>query len=282
MKKVLTMAGGIAVCLLFGGVSAWCQEAVSVPAADAPKVAGIVQAPPVEEHPLTPVIRWAERERPMLAAIRDYTALMDKQENIGGEVQEAQVMEIKVRHEPFSVYIKFRYPQRLNGQQAIFVKGKNNDKLIAHGVGIQRIAGTQKLDPHGFLAMQGNKYPITEMGILNLVDKLLEVGHKDIKFGECEVAYHENVKFGTGDSARECTVIQVKHPVQRPYFTFYEARIFVDKELNLPIRYESYDWPRRTGETPKLIEAYTYRNLKINVGLTDADFDQTNPAYAFP
>jgi len=281
MRKVLIVAGGVAVCLLFSGVSAWCQPA-SPSTAEAPRVANIVQAPPVEEHPLIPVIRWAERERPKIAAIRDYTALMDKQENIGGDVQEAQVMEIKVRHEPFSVYIKFGYPPHLVGQQAIFVKGKNDNKLIAHGVGVQRVAGTQKLDPNGFFAMKGNKYPITEMGILNLVDKLLEVGYKDSKFGECEVTYHENVKFGTGDTARECTVIQVRHPVPRPHFMFYVARIFVDKELNLPIRYESYDWPRRAGETPKLIEAYTYRKLNINVGLTDADFDHTNPVYAFP
>jgi len=56
----------------------------------------------------------------------------------------------------------------------------------------------------------------------------------------------------------------------------------VDKALNLPIRYESYDWPRKEGETPKLIEAYTYLNLQLNVGLTDADFDYTNPTYNYP
>ena len=284
MKKILSIAGGVAVCLLLSDVSALCQVATPAPAAatEAPMVASAVQVPPVEAHPLMPVIRWAERERPNIAAIRDYTARMQKQENIGGNVQEAQVMDVKVRHEPFSVYIRFLYPQRLTGQQAIFVRGQNDDKLIAHGVGFQKIAGTQRLDPEGFFAMQGNKYPITEMGILNLVDKLLEVAYKDIKFGECEVTYFEDVRFGTGDSARMCTVIQVIHPVRRPHFMFHIARIFVDKELNLPIRYESYDWPRKAGETPQLIEAYTYMNLRLNVGLTDADFDHTNPAYAFP
>jgi hypothetical protein len=282
MKKMLITAGSVAVCLLLSGVSALCQETALVPETEAFKVASAVQMPGISEHPLLPVTKWAERERPAIAAIKDYTAVMQKQENIGGNVQEAQVMEIKVRHEPFSVYIKFRYPQNLNGQQAIFVKGKNDDKLIAHGVGLKRIAGTQRLDPNGLFAMEGNKYPITEMGILNLVDKLLEVGYKDIKFSECTVTYTEGVKIGGKDSARECTLIQVVHPEPRPHFMFYIARIYVDKELNLPIRYESYDWPRKAGETPKLIEAYTYLNLKLNVGLTDADFDQKNPAYAFP
>jgi len=281
MKKRLTTVGGIAVYLLSSGVLAFCQEPAATSAAEAPKVASVVQAP-ATEHPLIPVLHWAERERAAIVAIKDYTAIMQKQENIGGDVQEAQVMEVKVRHEPFSVYIKFVYPRRLLGQQAIFVKGQNNNKLIAHGVGFQRVAGTQHLDPEGFFAMQGNKYPITEIGILNLVDKLLEVGQRDIKFGECDVRYFEDVKVGSGDTARVCTEIRVTHPVRRPHFMFHVARIFVDKELNLPIRYESYDWPRREGETPQLIEVYTYRDLKINVGLTDADFDHKNAAYAFP
>ena len=131
--------------------------------------------------------------------------------------------------------------------------------------------------------MAGHKYPITEMGILNLLDKLLEVGQKDSKFDECTVTYTEGVKlFKDTPSMRECTMIEVNHPVPRAHFMFHIARIFVDNELNLPIRYESYEWPRKEGEPTKLIEAYVYRDLKINVGLTDADFDHTNPTYAFP
>ena len=225
-----------------------------------------------------PVIRWAERERPNIAAIRDYTALMQKQENIDGTVREVQTMEVKVRHEPFSVYIKFLHPRNLSGQQAIFVRGQNDDKLVAHGVGFQRVFGTQKLDPTSFFAMQGNKYPITEMGILNLVDKLLEVGHRDVNQPNCVVNWYTGVTWAD----RECTVIEVTHPVRSRGLIFHVARIFVDNELNLPIRYESYDWPARPGEQMQLIELYAYRNLKLNVGLTDEDFNYRNPAFNFP
>ena len=283
MKKMFTMlAGGIAACVLFSGVSALCQTA-SAPASEAPRVAGNVPVvAAVAEHPLMPVLRWAESERPNIAAVKDYTAVLTKQENINGQVQGAQVMEIKIRHEPFSVYTKLRFPQDISGQQAIYVKGRNDDKVLAHGVGIQRPLGTLRLDPEGPIIMRNQKYPITDIGILNLIDKLLEVGREDVKFGECDVTYHEGVKLGTGPSARECTMIQVVHPVPRQNFRFHIARIYVDKELNLPIRYESYDWPRREGETPMLLEVYTYTNLKLNVGLTDADFDHKNPAYNFP
>jgi hypothetical protein len=59
------------------------------------------------------------------------------------------------------------------------------------------------------------------------------------------------------------------------------ARIYVDDELQLPIRFEAYDWPTQQGAEPQLIEEYTYMNLKVNQGFTDADFDVHNPAYAF-
>ena len=51
--------------------------------------------------------------------------------------------------------------------------------------------------------------------------------------------------------------------------------------MNFPIRYEAYDWPKVAGGPPELIEAYTYVNMRLNVGLTDADFDIHNPAYRF-
>ena len=52
-------------------------------------------------------------------------------------------------------------------------------------------------------------------------------------------------------------------------------------QLHLPIRYEAYDWPAQAGDAPVLLEEYTYMNLQINQGFTDADFDVHNPNYHF-
>ena len=99
----------------------------------------------------------------------------------------------------------------------------------------------------------------------------------DIKRGECKVTYFDGAKVAD----RSCRCLQVVHPVRRDYFRYHRARIFVDDELNLPIRYASFDWPVRPGADPPLIEEYSYLNLRLNVGLTDRDFEQTNPAYNF-
>ena len=158
------------------------------------------------------------------------------------------------------------------------MKGKNDGKMFARGARMQgALFGTVSIAPDGFLAMRGQHYPLTDIGICNLVRRLIEVGENDMKFDECEVKYYENAKI----NGRPCTCIQVVHPKPRKEFMFHIARIFIDKELNIPIRYAAYNWPKEKGAKPPVIEEYTYLNLKANNSFTDADFDTQNPNYGF-
>lgn len=221
------------------------------------------------EHPLMPALRWAHSGVGAIEKLHDYSATLVKRERVNGKVGEPEYMFVKIRHKPFSVYIYFLAPKAFKGREVIYVEGRNNGKLLAHATGLQRRLGTLELAPDGFIAMRGNRYPLTEIGILNMVRRLVEVGEQDIKYGECEVKFFKGAKIND----RVCTCIQVVHPVPRRNFLFHLARIFVDDALNMPIRYESYDWPEKPGGPPRLIEEYTYLNLKLNNGFTDADFD---------
>ena len=80
---------------------------------------------------------------------------------------------------------------------------------------------------------------------------------------------------------RPCTMVESTHPTRSPEFLFHSVKVFIDRELGLPIRFEAYDWPAKAGVAPELVEEYTYRDLRLNVGLSDADFDPANPAYSF-
>ena len=124
--------------------------------------------------------------------------------------------------------------------------------------------------------MMGQRYPITDIGIENLCVKLLERGNRDRHTGPCHVTLTE-----ANINQRPATRIEVLHPKKRPGLDFHVARIFVDKEYQVPVRYEAYDWPRNGRQLSErdLIEEYTYIRLKFNVGLTDADFDPENPKY---
>ena len=80
---------------------------------------------------------------------------------------------------------------------------------------------------------------------------------------------------------RPCTVLEVTHHVPRPYFDFHVAEIFIDDKLNIPVRYAAYSWPTQDGGEKELLEEYTYRDIKINLNMTNADFDAKNTKYNF-
>ena len=214
--------------------------------------------------------------------VHDYSATLVKRERVGGRLNEYEYLFVKIRQNPFSVYMYFLGPPNLKGREVIYVHGRNNGNLWAHTTGVQdTLVGTVSLKPDGMIAMQGQRYPLPEIGLVNLMRRLIEVAEKDVKYGECEVKFFPGAKINN----RVCTCIQATHPVPRRNFLFHLARIFVDDELNVPIRYESYDWPKEPGAAldpvKDLLEEYTYINLKINQGFTDADFDIHNANYRF-
>jgi hypothetical protein len=172
----------------------------------------------------------------------------------------------------------FLGPEDIKGRECIYVDGANDGKLLAHEEqGFKARFGTVALLPNSFLAMKGQRYPITMTGIEVMVKRLIEVAEKDSKYGECDVKFFQGAKI----NGRVCTCIQVTHPVPRRQFEFHLARVFIDDELQVPARYEAYGWPKQPGGPPDLLEEYTYINMKLNNGFTDVDFDKHNPTYKF-
>ncbi len=96
---------------------------------------------------------------------------MIKQERIGDELQPEQKVFLKVRHKPFSAYMYFLSPADVKGQEAMYVAGANDGKMWGHAAPgfTNSLVGTVSLKPDGMLAMRGQRYPITEVGIKNLV-----------------------------------------------------------------------------------------------------------------
>ncbi len=243
--------------------------------------------PPAAPHALDEAMKLA---RTCVAEIKehvvDYTATIVKRERIGDKLGDEQYLFAKIRNRkekdgklvtPFAVYMRFLKPDSLRGREVIWVEDKYDGKLVAHETGLLGVL-TVHLDPKGTIAMMGQRYPITKIGIQNLVEELIIKGEGQRKYGECDVRFFRNTKI----NKRKCTMIQVMHPHRRDHFDFYRARIFIDDELNLPIRYAAWSWPETPGGDPVLLEEYTYLNLKLNVGLTDRDFDPGNSAYHFP
>lgn len=223
------------------------------------------------EHPLMPCLRLAKQALvDMDQQVRDYSSTFVKVERIGGTLGDPQKLELRVRQQPFSVYMKFITPTP--GQEALYVENQNGNKLVAMGSGWKRRFGKINLDPEGAMAMRGQRYPITKCGIRNLTAELVEIAEQDIKYGECTVR-HGPARI----DGRAATMIESVHPIPRRNFRYHKAQIFIDNELRLPIAYRAYSWPQTEGGEPILEEQYTYTNLKINNGFTDADFSPEGP-----
>ncbi len=241
-------------------------------------------------HPLDPAIQLAHQSLGQIRTdLKDYTGVLVKRERIGDDVGEHEFMFAKVRNRkvldnkiavPFSVYLAFLKPASVKGREVLYVESQNQGKLFAHEGGMKRILGTHLLETTSFLAMAGQRYPITDIGIENLVIKLIERGEKDKRHGLCSVELVPGAKV----AGRTCSIIQVTHPVQQPHYDFYLAQIFMDDEWKIPVRYAAYGWPKKGAEldvNKDVIEEYTYQQLKFNVGLTDADFDVKHKDYNF-
>jgi hypothetical protein len=286
--------------VLAGTVTAWAQapqesrEQLTEPLYRVSK-ADVDPNANANRHPMDPALALAhDGLRNIRENVRDYKCVMVKRERIGDTLHDYEYMFAKIRNEqvsngqvtaPFSVYLYFLKPEDMKGREVIFVRGQNGGKMIAHERrdSFKGKFGSVWLRPDGSMAMQGNRYPITEIGLETLVMRLIEKGNLDKQNGvpeECLVEFRKGAKI----NGRQCTMLEVKHPQPRPYYDFYIARIFIDDELNVPLRYAAYTWPAQPGTEPgndELIEEYTYLKLELNVGLTDKDFDPTNLDYKF-
>jgi len=243
-------------------------------------------APASSANQLDKVLAFAENGlRHIRSDIHDYRCKLVKRERINGKLGPMETMYCKIRNRkvvngrtvtPFSVYMYFLKPNK--GREVLFVEGQNNDKLYAREGGVRgRFLPAVWLKPDSALAMQGQRYPLTEIGIENLIVKLLEKGHYDRRHHDTKVVFRHGAKL----QGRKCSVIQVTHPVKRPGMDFHIAQIFIDEQLNIPVRYAAYSWPKGPNMPPVLEEEYTYIDIEVNVGLKNVDFDQKNENYNF-
>jgi len=285
-RKFLSLSAIIGTSAI--STAAIAQEGPTEPVARISKKNVPPATEPRREHPLDPALRIAYSSlKNIRANVRDYTAILIKRELVNGQLGDYEYMGVKIRNRkvadgkiavPFSVYMAFLKPETIKGREVIYVENANNGNLVAHEGGMKgRFLPTVELPPNGMMAMRNQRYPITELGIENLVAKLIEKGERDRQHGECNVRFIQGVKIGK----RECTVLSVEHPVKRSYFDFYRAEIFIDNEYQIPVRYCAYDWPTTPGGKGQVMEEYTYQNIKLNVGLTAKDFDRNNPRYKF-
>ncbi len=238
--------------------------ALAAPTAGAP-------APAQQASPMDGPLRLIQEAQQAYQNVRDYTCLLIKRERINGKLPPDNVIEMKVRAQPFSVYLRWLQPRSEAGQEVCYVAGKNNGQMRVHPKGVVgSVAGFISLDPNDPRARQTSKRSITEAGIGNMIDRFARAWEHERQLNlttQVQVAEYEY-------NRRRCTRVEIIHPDSaNGQFVYYRDIIYFDKETHLPIRLEFYDWPRQTGDPGQLVEIYSFANMRINVGLGDDVFD---------
>lgn len=211
-----------------------------------------------------------QRAQKSYSKINDYTGILHKQERIGKKMREKETIYFKFK-KPFKIYMKW-IKKPYKNREMIYVEGWNNNKIRAHEGGLMGVVSVN-LDPRGSMAMKGNRHPVTDMGIGNLLKVVSSNVEKAKKNGDpiTVVKLGEEKVFGIDAIKIEATFPQEK---EKGYYC-YRAILWVNKENSLPIKIMVYDW------SDQLIENYAYENLRFNVGLTDKDFDPSSKEYNF-
>lgn len=202
------------------------------------------------------------------AKVRDYTVTMTRRERVKGKLLPQETMQIKFK-KPYAIYTKWTGAAH-RGQEALYVRGQHDGKLVAHPGSFPDV--TVKLDPNGGLAMKGNRHPITEGSLGDLIGLIV----RDLERADARPQDGATLR-DLGESVRDGEKIHcydATFPVPTGYYAPH-VQVCVFTATSLPSRVQVWD------AREQLLEDYEYRDLRTNVGLRDADFDPANPKYNF-
>jgi hypothetical protein len=227
-------------------------------------------------------VMMLERGCESFGRIDNYTAMLHKQERIGGELGDVQKVECKLRHEPFSIYMKWHSGDV--GRELIFVDGANDGNMVVHPGGWKgRLTGALNLDPNGSMAMAESRHPVTQAGLKRLAETLLSYHRKCLQLSSgwtCDLFDNQKI------NGRDCYLVVVTYASQQRSETYRKSMHYIDKELSLPICTRNFGWPEDECDAADLdeqtlIESYTWTDIQVESRLADADFDSTNSDYNF-
>jgi hypothetical protein len=230
------------------------------------------------ETTLTDLQARLDAARDAWRGVKSYTCTMIKQERVEGELLDEETVFTKLRHRPFSVYMKWtRDPHE--GREVLYREGWNDGEIKGHEGGLLGVVNLN-LDPRGDRAMDGNRHSVLEAGVGKIIKLLRENVALAILSGEGQVEDLGPVTLhGMKLHGYKLTLPagKVKRGLIHDPKRYYSAdlRLFLEPSKNLPVGMEARDAKGR------LLETYGYTKLRLNPGLNDRDFDPDHDDYRF-
>ena len=224
--------------------------------------------------------------------IRDYSCLLIRRENVNGKLLKPEYIYTKIRNRqvdadnvvvPFSVYMKYLKPDDIKGREIIYVEGENNGKMLVKEGGMRgKLLPSMWLDTKSSLVMRSCRYPISDVGIQTLTERLLERGTADdgnVANEDYVAEYREGAKL----NGRMCKYLKIdflpKNQSTKPVgWRSLLTKVSWCRFDTLPTDGQRLQILRKK---PPILEEYTYLKLELNKNFKDEDFDPENPNYNF-
>jgi len=237
------------------------------------------------ENAMLMQILLLEKGQRFLSTVPDYTSTLYKQERIDGVLNAPSFMQVKIRHEPFSVYMKWLEGDD-PGRELLYVEGENDDEMLIKLGGVKgRMMPTLKLNPTGDMAMKEARYPVTTIGLRNVIKTILGFRYTDLNnMNGMTCRMIDKQKWNKEDCF--CFLMEYQN---KQSSNFRKSILYVEKKNYLPICVKNYSWAPDgrddlTGEKldeETLCEFYSFSNIVTEDRLASTEFDESNSSYQF-
>ncbi len=199
--------------------------------------------------------------------VDDLVCRFSTRERIRNEIIERKNMIFKFR-KPGSFYMKMTQGEDKD-TELIYVGGRYDNNIEVHLGGFWgffRIA----VDPRGSLALKNHRHPVMDADPGHILDIVLANYRKGKADPQARITYEGTAVLDGRDAVHAKAVF----PAGKGYYGG-TVHIYIDRELTLPVMLTVYGW------NDEFLEEYRYERVRLNVGLTDRDFDIENPDYRF-
>ena len=218
----------------------------------------------------------ALNERMMAAAdaISDGTWRIRKEEWKNGHMKPVQELEVKYRRSPEALYIHW-VGEFSTGREVLWSPALRDGNIY---VNTSPLVPNLSISPTGSLATRDSRHPVW-MAEIPRIASLVQAGDDYLNSHPELTATYEDLGvqdvFGTRSHCYSATL-----PYEAAPDELYAPmiRLCLSAATGLPSRFTA--WADEDGAR-RQVEDYVFQAVKINVGLSDADFDADNPAYRF-
>ena len=210
-----------------------------------------------------------------------YSATLVKQERIDNSLGDVEVIQLRMLHHPKKIALKWEEGTEA-GQRVVYAQGENSgNMLVRKTTGLEAHLGILSLAPNGYLALKASRYPVTQLGLLELTRTIRKHRAKDLerKSGVAAKLVSQQL------DGREVLCLAIEYESQKlapdDRHEYRKALIYIDSQSKLPVRVHCYGWPEKISganserlDQTTLLESYAYKHINLKADLSSDDFSK--------